>query len=161
MNTQRNTEGLLNIQMPVQVKLAVLWTSFMFLYVYVDILTFYQPGVMDEILAGRVWHLEISQSWAVGALALMTVPILMIFLSVILPPRANRITNLVVAVLYGVVSVGNGLGEAWVYYFALAIGLEMIILIFILWLAWSWPRSAESSDRNQALRQVPESSAAS
>ena len=33
-----------DLRIPVQVKLAAAWTSFMFLYVYVDILAFYKPG---------------------------------------------------------------------------------------------------------------------
>lgn len=149
MRTPRNPAGpLLDVEMPVRAKLAALWASFMFLYVYVDILAFYQPGAIDDILAGRVWQFEITQAWAVGALALMAIPILMIFLSVALPARANRATNLVVASLYGVVSVGNALGEAWGYYFALAAGLEVVVLVLILRYAWMWPRNAalESDD---------------
>jgi hypothetical protein len=107
MHTQRNTAGVLeDIKMPVQAKLAALWASFMFLYVYVDILSFYKPGVIDDILAGRVWQLEITQTWAVGALALMAIPIVMIFLSLTLPARANRMTNIIVASLYIVPVVG-------------------------------------------------------
>ncbi len=128
--------------MPVQAKLAALWTSFMFLYAYVDILGFYQPGVISDILAGRVWQLEITQTWAVGALGLMAVPILMVFLSVTLPARVNRVTNIVAALLYVVISVGNAVGEAWMYYFAVAVGLEVIVLGLVLRYAWAWPRSA-------------------
>jgi small subunit ribosomal protein S3 len=103
----------------VPLRLAAAWASVMFLYVYVDILAFYRPGVIDDILAGRVWEFEISQAWATGALALMAVPILMVFLSLALPARANRTTNIVVAAVYVVISLGNMLGESWVYYFGL------------------------------------------
>jgi hypothetical protein len=143
MRAEGHTEGVLEgIKMPVQAKLAALWTSFMFLYAYVDILGFYQPGVISDILAGRVWQLEITQTWAVGALGLMAVPILMVFLSVTLPARVNRVTNIVVASLYVVISVWNVVGEAWMYYFALAAGLEVIVLGLVLRYAWGWPRSA-------------------
>jgi hypothetical protein len=95
MRTQRTTsEQLENTRIPVQAKLAALWASLMFLYVYVDILSLYQPGVIDGILDGRVWQLDITQTWAIGALALMAVPILMVTLSLTLPARANRTTNL-------------------------------------------------------------------
>ena len=124
--------------LPRQVKLAAAWASFMFLYAYVDILGFYLPGVIDDILAGIVWEFRISQGWAVGALALMAVPILMIVLSTMLPRRANRIANLVVASLYALVSVGNAVGEAWASYYGLAAGLEVAVLALILVLAWSW-----------------------
>ena len=132
---------LLDVEMPVQAKLAALWASLMFLYVYVDIIGFYLPGHIDDILAGRVWEFEISQAWATGALALMAVPILMVFLSLALPARANRTTNIVVAAVYVVASLGNMLGESWVYYFGLGAGLEVIVLAAIVRYAWRWPRT--------------------
>ena len=50
MTIRTNTPKLLdNPPIPVQAKLAAAWTSFMFLYVYVDILTFYKPGVVDDV----------------------------------------------------------------------------------------------------------------
>jgi hypothetical protein len=42
-----------------------------------------------------VWEFDISPSWALGALALMTIPSLMVALSVTLPSRAARWSNLV------------------------------------------------------------------
>lgn len=155
MHRQRSTAGVLEgIKMPVQAKLAALWASFMFLYAYVDILAFYKPGVIDDILAGRVWQLEITQTWALGALALMAFPILMVFLSVSLPARANRMTNIVVASLYLVVSGANAVGESWVYYFALAVGLEVVVLGLVLRYAWTWPRSAPSEKKNLSTERM-------
>ena len=54
--------ALEDLRMPVQAKLAAAWTSFMFLYVYVDILHFYKPGVVDDILVGIVWEFDITQT---------------------------------------------------------------------------------------------------
>jgi len=44
------------------------------------------------------------------------------------------------ASVYVLVSGANALGESWTYYFALAFGLEAIVLALILRHAWSWPR---------------------
>lgn len=82
---------------PVQAKLTAAWVSLMFLYAYVDILHLFLPGVVPDILEGRVWELDISQTWAFGALALMAIPISMIVLSMVLPARGNRRANLAVA----------------------------------------------------------------
>ena len=57
----------------------------MFVYVYVDILAFYKPGTVRDILEGRVWEFDITQGWALGVLVLMTVPSLLA--SLLLPPR--------------------------------------------------------------------------
>lgn len=133
-----------DLRVPVKVKLAAAWMTFMFLYVYVDILGFYLPGTINDILAGVVWEVDITQTWAVSALALMAVPILMVVLCTLLPARANRVTNLVVAAVYVLISAANALGESWTYYYALAVGLEVAVLGFVLRCAWTWPRGTAS-----------------
>ena len=75
----------------------------------------------------------------------MAIPILMIMLSMTLPARVNRTTNLVVASLYIPVLVFNAAGESWdyFYFYGLSIGLEVLLLAFILRSAWTWPRRTQ------------------
>jgi len=142
MHANTNHASVLeDIKAPVRVKLAALWATLMFVYVYVDILSFYKPGVIEDILAGTVWKLEITQAWAFGALGLMTIPILMVFLSLVLPAQANRMTNIIVASLYVVVSVGNAVGEHWAYWFAFAALVEVVVLALVIWYSCTWPRT--------------------
>jgi hypothetical protein len=133
-----------DLGMPVQAKLAAAWTSVMFLYIYVDYFHLYKPGVIDDILAGVVWEFQISQTILTVLLALVAVPILMIVLSVILPARANRVVNLAVASVYVPVSAFNAVGESWTYFYGLSVGLEVLLLAFILRFAWTWPRRTAS-----------------
>ena len=133
-----------DLRIPVQVKLAAAWTSFMFLYVYVDILAFYKPGVVDDILAGIVWEFDITPTWAITALTLLAIPILMVVLSMTLPARANRITNLIVASVQVPYAAFNVLGESWTYFYGLGVVLEVILLALILRYAWTWPRRTAS-----------------
>lgn len=141
---------------PLQLKLASAWVSFMLLYVYVDILGLYLPGTVEDILAGVVWEFQISQTWAVSALVLMAIPILMIVASVNLPPRINRAVNLVVASLYLLVSASNVIGESWTVYYGLALALEVGVLAGILRWAWRWsPSSAERSARAPSIAATP------
>jgi hypothetical protein len=49
-----------DLRMPVQAKLAAAWTSFMFLYIYVDYLALYKPGVIDDIRGGVIFEFDIS-----------------------------------------------------------------------------------------------------
>jgi hypothetical protein len=149
MGTPRTPpEQLENATIPVQAKLAALWASLLFLYIYVDILSLYRPGVIDGILDGRVWELDISQAWAVGALALMAIPIVMVIQSLTLPARVNRMTNLIVATIYAVVSISNAIGETWTSFFVLAVGLELAVLALVLRYAWTWPRSRPPATTN-------------
>ena len=136
--------ALEDLRMPVQAKLAAAWTSFMFLYIYVDYFTLYKPGVIHDILVGSVWEFDISQVFVIIGLSLVAVPILMVFLSMTLPARANRLMNLIVAPIYVAVSAFNALGESWTYFYGLSIGLEVLLLAFILRSAWTWPRRTAS-----------------
>ncbi len=138
----QNRWGLEDRPVPVRLKLSALWATVMFLYVYVDIFNFYKPGTIDGILVGRVWEFDITQGWALGALVLMTIPALMVFLSLALTAGSARWTNIVVGSLYIPVSLFNTLDETWSYYFVGA-AVESALLALVVWYAWSWPRVAE------------------
>ncbi|MFC6010806.1 DUF6326 family protein [Nocardia lasii] len=133
-----------NPRLPVQAELAAAWTSLMFLYIYVDYLALYKPGFVDDLLAGTVHEFDTGPTFVAMALTLMSIPSLMILLSVILPARLNRATNLVAATLFIPVTIYNAEGESWSYwyFYGFSIGLEVLLLAFILYSAWTWPRAA-------------------
>jgi hypothetical protein len=143
--TTKTTTALHDPPVPVRAKLAAAWTSFMFLYIYVDFFALYKPGVIDDILAGVVFEFQISQTLLTVFLAAVAVPSLMIVLSVILPARANRVINLVVASVYIPFSMFNAVGESWMYFYGLGVVLEVIVLAVILRSAWTWPRTTSPS----------------
>ena len=132
-----------NPPIPVQAKLAAAWTSFMFLYVYVDVIGFYKPGVVDGILNGLVWEFDVSSTLLTIFLASVTIPAVMVMLSITLPARMNRTTNLVVASVLIPYSVFNAVGESWewAFFYGLSISIEVLLLVFILRSAWTWPRT--------------------
>jgi hypothetical protein len=147
MRTPQPSTTLDDQPISVRAKLAAAWTSFMFLYVYVDILNFFTPGVIEDILDGRVFEFDLSQTFSTTALTLMAIPILMVALSTTLPARANRIMNLIVASVYIPVSAFNVVGESWTYFYGLGAALEVIVLALILRYAWTWPRTTPSPTR--------------
>ncbi len=150
-----------NPPIPVQAKLAAAWTSLMFLVIYIDYFHLYQPGEIDEIRGGVIFEFDISATLMSGFFVIIAIPALMVMLSVTLPARVNRTTNLVVASLYLPIMVFNvaGASSDWVFYYALTIGVEVLILAFILRCAWSWPRTPAvpadpaTTDRREGLRQ--------
>ena len=133
--------------MPVQARLAAAWTSFMFLVIYVDYYHLYKPGAMDQIRGGAIFEFGISPALLTAFLVVIAIPALMVVLSVALPARANRATNLAAASLYIPVSVFNAAGETgeWAGFYGLSIGLEVLLLAFVLRSAWTWPRRAAVS----------------
>ena len=140
MNTNKKTTRILeDVKINVKITLSVLWATVMFLYIYVDIFGFYQPGEIENILAGKVWALEITQTWALSAMILMTIPSLMVFLSLALPAKVNRWTNIIVAILYIIVAIGNPIGESWPYIYFGSI-VEVVLLSLIVGYAWKWPK---------------------
>ena len=145
MSTRQPATTLDDQPLPVRAKLAAAWTSFMFLYAYVDILNFFTPGVIEDILDGKVFEFDLSQTFSTAALTLVSIPILMVVLSMTLPARVNRTTNLIVAALYVPVTAFNATGESWLFFYGLGVGLELILLALILRYAWTWPRTAPST----------------
>ena len=146
MRTRQPTTATLEDQrIPVRAKLAAAWTSFMFLYAYVDILGFYTPGIVEDILDGRVFEFDLSQAFSTTALTLVAIPIFMVVLSMTLPARVNRITNLIVASLYVPLTAFNVAGGFWLYFYGLGVVLELIVLALIVRYAWTWPRTTPSA----------------
>ncbi|HYI33939.1 MAG TPA: DUF6326 family protein [Glaciibacter sp.] len=143
MTIRTKTTNLLdNPPIPVQAKIAAAWTSLMFLVIYIDYFHLYQPGEIDLIRGGVIFEFDISGTLMSIFFVIIAIPALMIMLSTTLPARVNRTTNFVVASLYTPLLVFNAAGASWDYafYYALTIGVEVLIIAFILRSAWTWPR---------------------
>ena len=136
-NTAQN--ALEDIKVSLKLKIATLWASFMFLYIYVDYFALYMPSKVEDILRGRMFKFDITQGFLLAALASVTIPALMIFLSVALPAKVNRWTNIIIAALYIPYTLFNLTGEAWMHMVFGAIA-EVVLLYVIIRYAWNWPR---------------------
>ena len=125
----------------VKVKLALLWVALMFLYIYNDIFSLFQPGHVAELVEGQLEGVQFTQSLLFGAAVLMAIPSFMVLLSLTLRAKANRLLNIVVSVLHILVLIGTqfvGEGKTW-YYWRFYELLEAIFLVLIIWTAWKWP----------------------
>jgi Family of unknown function (DUF6326) len=99
----RNTLSFEDIRVHVRFKLFALWSSVMFFYIYGDYFELYQPGKLQESIAGRMPFGAISQGALLGMAAVMIIPSLMPFLSLVLPAGANRRMNIVFGAVYSVI----------------------------------------------------------
>lgn len=142
----RSHTALDDPRMPTPAKMATAWTSLMFLVIYIDYFHLYQPGEIDEIRGGFIFEFDISGTLMSIFFMIIAIPALMVMLSMTLPARVNRVMNLVVASLYVPIMAFNAAGASWDYafYYALTIGVELVILAFILRSAWAWPRRTAS-----------------
>jgi hypothetical protein len=136
MKTQKTPQNVLE-DIRVNMKLAALWTAFMFFYIYVDYFGLYKPDYINNILAGKVFVFDITQVFLLTGLALTTIPALMIFLSVTLSAKVNRWTNIIVAAVYIPYTLFNLAGEFWMYMVFVAV-VEVVLLLLIIRYAWKW-----------------------
>lgn len=139
MNTikiQQNT--LEDITVNVKTKLATLWTALMFLIIYLDYFALYMPGKIKGIQSGSVYVFDITQGFLLAALVSVTIPALMIFLSVALPATVNRWTNIISATVYIPYMLFNLAGEAWIHMVFGAV-VEVILFCQVIRYAWKWP----------------------
>ena len=140
MSTQKTPQNALeDIKVSLKLKLATLWASFMFLYIYVDYFALYMPSKVEDILRGRVFKFDITQGFLLAALASVTIPALMIFLSVALPAKVNRWANIIIAAVYIPYTLFNLTGTTWMHMVFGAVA-EVVLLFLIIRYAWKWPR---------------------
>lgn len=131
-------DSLQDIKVNIKIKLATLWTTFMFLYVYIDYFHLYMPGSIKGILEGKVFVFEISHLFLMVIMLLVSIPTLMIFLSLALTAQLNRWVNIIVATLLIPYVLFNLAGEAWIHMYFAAF-MEVILLSLIIGFAWKWP----------------------
>ncbi len=123
----------------VKLKIAALWVTVMLLFAYGDIFGYFRPGLIEGIIAGKLAGNQIDQVFLMFTTIYVTIPSLMVFLSLVLKPRINRWANIVLATIYAASIVLFCIGETWVYYIFLSI-LESVLLLMIVRYAWKWPK---------------------
>lgn len=123
----------------VKLKLASLWTSLMFLIIYIDYFHLYMPNMIDDIQEGKVFVFDITEGFLITGLVLVSIPALMIFLSIALPASVNRWVNIIIATLNIPLMLFNLAGLAWIH-MMLGAGIEIVLLALIIHYAWKWPR---------------------
>ena len=122
-----------------RLKIAALWASMLFVFGYVDLFSLYRDDVRADIEAGQIAAFSIGQGFLLGVTLYVVLPSLMLFLSLVLPVRVARMTNVVLAAVYIPTIVASAVGE-W-NYFILGSAVEVALLVGIVYYAWTWPKS--------------------
>ncbi|MDE2407670.1 MAG: hypothetical protein KGL91_07395 [Xanthomonadaceae bacterium] len=126
--------------LPMRLKLSALWASLTFCYLYGDYFGLYKPGTLGRMLDGGGPMGPTSQGSLLFVALLLVVPGLMVFLTLMLPARATRWSNIALALFYAVF-VAITMPGAWWFYLAYS-GIEIALCLLIARLAWVWPRAA-------------------
>ena len=123
-----------------KVILSTLWIFAMFNYIYADILTFFEPGMLEQLMTGSVGGIQFTQGFLLGAAILMETAIVMVLLSRVLKYRANRWANIIAGVLHtAAVFSSMFVGSPPALHYIFFGTIEMVCTLFIVWYAWTWP----------------------
>ena len=108
----------------------------MLVVAFVDIFAFYRADLRAQFEAGRVFVFEIGQPFMIGVILYVIVPTMMIVLSIFLPRRANRLLNIIVAVIFAITIIGSAVGEWGYYLIASAVEIGLLTVIVVLAVKW-------------------------
>jgi Family of unknown function (DUF6326) len=128
-----------DVKVGVRCKIAALWIAMLFLFAYGDIFGFLRPGQIQQVMAGELSGIAITEVFLVAVSLYIAIASVMVFLSLVLSPAVNRWANIVVPSLYVASIVASAIGETSAYYWFLSVA-EGALLLLIIWYAWTWPR---------------------
>lgn len=134
------TGDLQDFKINVKLKLAALWTSVTFCYIYGDYFELYVPKKVESLVNGDN-NLDSPTKLFIAAFLLL-IPSLMICLSIILKPTINRILNIFFGLFFTlfVALVGVSSISEWRAFYVFYAGVEIILTLIIVWVAWRWER---------------------
>lgn len=139
MDSNKKNGELEDVKVNVKLKISALWVAMLFVFAYVDIFSLQRPGIIQDILAGKMFLFQINQTFLFTTTLYILIPSIMVFLSLVLKAKVNRWVNIIIAIFYFVSILGGCIGETWAYYLV-GSAIECIMLIGIIVYAWKWPK---------------------
>ena len=118
----------------VKIKLSALWAAAMFIYQQGDVMRLYSGDFMP---GGDVGGIQVTQAMWLGMNELMSIPVVMIILSLVLKYKANRWTNIIFAVVFFGINL-MGLPTYPSAYDKLLLILSMGFNVLTVCHAWKW-----------------------
>ena len=129
----------------VKIKLSALWIARMLTVFLGDVIRFFEPGIIEGIIAGDINGMQMTHEMLLGMAILMEIPIIMVVLSLILSDKVNRLANIIVAIfLFGL--DGIGLIVATSVYVIVVVGVGLIFNVMTIWYAYKWSTPESSSN---------------
>lgn len=129
-----------DFEINIKIKLAALWTSATFCYLYGDYFELYTPGKVDSLISGEN-VLNAPTTLFIAAL-IMVIPPLMIVLSLLLKPILNRWLNMIFGSIFTLMMLLIAFGSLtpWYSFYVFLAIVEAILTAVIVWNAYQWPR---------------------
>jgi len=138
-----NKTTLTDFNINIKIKLAFLWSSVTFLYIYGDYFELYVPKKISGIIDGT--SMLDSPIKLFLASLLLAIPAFMICLSILLKPLSNKWLNIVFGIFFTAIMLliaVTSISEWRAFYVFYAI-VESLITALITWTAFNWPKQTE------------------
>ena len=132
MNSNIKTTG-----MDMKAKLSTLWIFVLLNVIFRDIHELFRPELLEEMMAGVVNGVHITDELLLLGGIGMEILIAMVILSRVLPYRVNRWANIIVGPISIPLVLSSGIHDLDDMFF---FGIEIVALLLIAWLAWKWPK---------------------
>lgn len=129
-----------NFPVNIRVKLSALWTSVMFCYIYGDYFELYVPDKVEGLLNGN--NILNSPVNLLLATIMLTIPALLISVSVMAKPVLCRILNIAFGIFFTLLMLliaVTSLTEWRMFYVFLAL-VESTLTSVIVYQAWHWEK---------------------
>lgn len=129
-----------NTKVNIKIKLATLWASATFCYLYGDYYELYTPDKINSLITGE--NILDSPTKLLIASIVMAIPSIMVGASIILNSKINRILNIIFGALFTLIMLFIGFNSMteWGSFYVFLAFLESIITFLIVWYAWKWPK---------------------
>lgn len=134
------SSSLQDFTVNVRLKLSALWTSVMFCYIYGDYFELYVPNKVEGLLNGN--NLLNSPFNLLLATVMLTIPAILISVSLMTKPSVCRILNIVFGVFFTLLMLLiaiTSITEWRMFYVFLAL-VESIITSIVIYQAWNWDK---------------------
>lgn len=140
MKTSNGT--LENFHINVRIKLAALWVVVMFCYLYGDFFTLFVPGRIQGLIDGNSGIGPVSPLKLLMFAILMTLPSLMILMSLMAKPAVSRWANFSIGVFFTAIMilVLSTSISTWMMFYTFLGAIEIIMTSLVIWYAWHWPK---------------------
>lgn len=124
----------------IRLKLSALWTAVMFCYIYGDYFELYVPRKVEGLLNGQ--NMLDSPMKLFMATFILTLPALLIFLSLMLSPKLTKWLNIGVGIFFTLFTLLVGISSMseWRLFYVFLSFLESGITLIIVWQAWKWEK---------------------
>jgi hypothetical protein len=125
-----------------KVRIAVLWIFMAVAMSAHGVLSFMEPGVIDQMMAGEVEGAVMSPAMLLFMAIFWWVPLVMAFLSVTLKDAVNRRVNMVLAIIFTILNIYHLIEHIMNPSAAqlLLVASTVVVTALIIWYTAKWPK---------------------